>query len=264
MAKNILDTILEAKRHEVATRKKETLQAVLEARAREARPRGFFDALSAPGPRGANIIAEVKRASPSKGDLFPDCDPAALAKSYQKGGAAALSVLTDEQFFKGSEKDLALAREAVSLPVLRKDFIVSLYQVYETAAMGADAMLLIVAALSDSFMADALALARSLGLDVLVEVHSEEEMERAINLGARLVGVNNRDLTTFVTDIRTTARLAEMLPPDRVAVCESGIRTREDVVQILEAGVFNFLIGETLVVSRGPEAKLNELLGGEG
>lgn len=258
---SLLDRILAAKQEEVAMRQRRFPRAALQSMAQQHARREFIAALQSPGPLGVNVIAEVKRASPSKGELMADCDPAALSSAYEKAGAACLSVLTDEIFFKASPGDLKAARSAVTLPVLRKDFIVSLYQVYESAAMGADAILLIAAALSDAFIKDALALAKSVGLDVLLEVHNEAEMERAVASGASLIGINNRDLTRFVTDIQTTLRLAPLLPEDRAAVCESGIRTRKDVVRIRNGGVFNFLIGEALVTSKKPGAKLAELLG---
>ena len=172
-----------------------------------------------------------------------------------------MSVLTDQKYFQGSSEDLKAARAACSLPVIRKDFIVSSYQIYEAAVMGADAILLITRALTLNFMQQALALCEDLGLDALVEVHSEEELDQAGKAGAKLVGVNNRDLKTFATDIETTIRLRERMTPDQVAVCESGIKDRADIQRVMDAGVFNFLIGETLVRSGDPVQTIQELTG---
>lgn len=207
------------------------------------------------------LIAEIKRVSPSKGPLRPDLNPAALAQAYARGGAAALSVLTDAPFFGGSLEDLAAARKAVSLPVLRKDFIVSEYQIYEARAAGADAVLLIVRAVSPAFLRDALALCEALKLAALTEVHDETELETALACGARIVGVNNRNLQTFETNLETSIRLRSQIPKDRIMVAESGIRDRCDVQRLQAAGIFNFLIGESLVRAPDPEAAVRGLLG---
>lgn len=259
---DFLQTILAAKRDEIARSRGRVPEATVRTKA-EARTdfRSFFGVLRTPGPFGANIIAEVKRASPSKGPIRADLDPALLVQSYQAGGAAAVSVLTDQGFFSGSPEDLQAARAAIGLPVLRKDFVLSIYQIYEAAAMGADAVLLIVRALSKEFMRDALALCQEIGLSALVEVHSEAELEPAIECGARLVGINSRDLATFQTDLTTIARLRRLLTADQVAVGESGITGREDMLRLLDAGVHNFLIGESLVRAPDPEALLRDLLG---
>ncbi|ACL03136.1 Indole-3-glycerol-phosphate synthase [Desulfatibacillum aliphaticivorans] len=259
---DILKVILEHKKLEVeACRTKVSEEALAEMAKADRQRRYFMQSLSQPGPFGANIIAEVKRASPSKGIIREGLDPAVQAQAYEKGGAAAMSVLTDNKFFQGSNDDLKAARAACSLPVIRKDFIVSLYQIYEAAVMGADAILLITRTLTVEFMQRALALCKELGLDALVEVHSEEELDQAGAAGAKLVGVNNRDLKTFVTDIETTIRLHKRMTADQVAVCESGIKDRADIQRVMDAGVFNFLIGETLVRSDDPAATIRELTG---
>lgn len=259
---DFLETILAAKREEVARSEIRVSEAALRAQAEQRTDfRGFGRALARPGAFGANIIAEVKRASPSKGPIRADLDPAALAESYETGGAAALSVLTDERFFCGGPEDFRAARAAVQLPVLRKDFIVSTYQIFETAALGADALLLIVRALSQAFMRDALALCAEIGLDALVEVHSEAELESALACGARLIGINSRDLATFRTDLETIVRLRRLLSDDQAAVGESGISGRKDIEYLLDAGVHNFLIGESLVRASDPAARLRVLLG---
>lgn len=254
---NFLDTILTAKRAEIARSKVRVPLAHLErlAAARPDKPRGFADALLKPGVR---IIAEIKRASPSLGDIRPDLDPAATARAFAEGGAAALSVLTEPAYFKGSQNDLREARSAVSLPVLRKDFIVDPYQVYETAASGADAMLLIVRIVDDALLHRLYALARELGLDVLVEVFNEQEAERANALGARLVGINNRDLARFQTDVTHAARLAHHLRPGATAIALSGIRSADDIRSNLSAGLRCFLIGEALVRQPDPVATLSD------
>jgi indole-3-glycerol phosphate synthase len=261
MPNDILDRIVAAKRAEVAAARQEVslkrLRQAAEAR-RDVRP--FGNALKTPGPSGVNIIAEVKRASPSKGVIRTGLDPGALAASYAAGGAAAISVLTEKNFFLGSPQDLQRTRSAAPLPVLRKDFIVSDYQVYESAAMGADALLLIVRILSETELAELAALAASLGLAALVEVYSEQDLESAGRAGARLIGINNRNLKSFDTDLGHTLRLVPLLGPDQVAVAASGIRTREDIQRYLAHGVFNFLIGESLVRSENPATFLKDLM----
>ncbi len=259
---DILTAILNHKKEEVAACRKRISEETLARKAGTARQRRFFmESLSRPGPFGANIIAEVKRASPSRGLIKPGLDPATQAQAYEKGGAAAVSVLTDNKYFQGSPDDLQAARAACSLPVMRKDFIVSLYQIYEAAVMGADAILLIAGALTVDFMRQALALCRRLGLDALAEVHSEEELDQAGEAGARLVGVNNRDLKSFVVDLNTTIRLRKRMTSDQIAVCESGIKDRNDIQKMLDAGIFNFLIGETLMRSDDPAQTIRELAG---
>jgi indole-3-glycerol phosphate synthase len=209
-------------------------------------PRGFAAALRR---ETIALIAEVKKASPSKGVLIADFDPVRLASGYADGGAAAVSVLTDEDFFQGSLAHMRAVRETVSLPVLRKDFVIDPYQVYEGRAAGADAMLLIVAALEDAHLAKLHALICELGMAALVEVHDEAEMERALSIGATLIGVNNRDLRTFKEDLQTTGRLARLVPQSVTLVAESAIRTPEDVRRMGEAGAHAVLVGEGLLKS---------------
>lgn len=262
MKSDFLSKILDAKNLEVDEARKKIPEVRLMVESRKPREkRSFFDKLSTPGKFGANIIAEVKRGSPSKGPIRADLDPAELASAYERGGAAALSVLTDRNFFMGGPEDLKSARSAVRLPVLRKDFIVSTYQIYEAAVMGADAVLLIVRALSPEFLRACLDLCRDLGLDALVEVHSEAELKEATHAGAKLIGINNRDLTTFKTDIQTSIDLSRMLEQNQVAVAESGISDRAQIERLLDAGIWNFLIGESLVRADDPAALLRKLLG---
>jgi len=262
MPNDILDRIVAAKRVEVAAARREVplkrLREAAEAR-RDIRP--FGDALKAPGPSGVNIIAEVKRASPSKGAIRAGLDPAGLAAAYAAGGATALSVLTEANFFMGSPADLMLARAAIPLPVLRKDFIVCDYQVYESAAMGADALLLIVRILSEAELADLIGLAAGLGLTALVEVYAEADLQAAGRAGARLIGINNRNLASFDTDLGHTLRLLPQLRPEQTAVAASGIKTREDIRRYQQQGVLNFLIGESLVRSENPAGFLKMLKG---
>jgi indole-3-glycerol phosphate synthase len=262
MSNDILERILEAKRTEVAAaRRKVPLSRLREEAEARRDPRPFSDALKAPGPSGVNIIAEVKRASPSKGVIRADLDAAGLAAAYAAGGAAAVSVLTEQRFFRGSPQDLQQARAAAPLPVLRKDFIFCDYQVYESAAMGADAVLLIVRILPEAELADLIHLASGLGLAALVEVYSEADLDLAGRAGARLIGINNRNLQSFDTDLGRTLRLLPLLQPEQVAIAASGIRSREDIQRYQANGVFNFLIGESLVRSQTPAAFLRYLRG---
>jgi len=262
MGVNILDRIVAQKRAEVAEAKKAVPAADLEQRARARTDvRSFSKALAQPGPHGINIIAEVKRASPSKGVIRADIDAAEYARRYESAGAAAMSVLTDEGFFRGSFNDLRSARETTHLPVLRKDFIISSYQVTESVALGADAILLIVRILSEHQLKEYLYLSRELQVDALVEVHSQEELDIASKAGARLIGVNNRNLDVFKTDINTSIRLAQRFEPQQTGVAESGIHSREDILKIRAAGIFNFLIGESLVRADDTRGFLKNLLG---
>jgi len=259
---NILQQIVEYKKQEIAEAKKRLPESELRGQAfsrRDRRP--FFKSLEMPQAAGINVIAEIKRASPSKGMIRPDLDVAKYASDYQLGGASALSVLTDSRYFKGSVQDLQKARKNTLLPVLRKDFIISSYQIYESLAMEADAVLLIVRILSNQQLKDYIDLCKEIGMDVLVETHSKEEIKTAALEGAKLIGINNRNLSSFKTDIETAARLASLLSPDQVAVAESGIQSREDIEKLMDAGISNFLIGESLV--RAPDAKafLQTLLG---
>ena len=244
-----LDRILEFHRQRAAADDRRLGPLVEQARSLPP-TRGFRQALI--DADGLAVIAEVKRRSPSKGDLAPDLDPADLARRYQAGGATCLSVLTDGQFFGGSSQDLAAARAAVSLPVLRKDFAVSAHDVADARLMGADCVLLIVAALDDAELADFAGLAREVGLDVLVEAHDEAEIERALAVGADLVGVNQRDLISFEVDTARAVRVAASLPAGVVRVAESGITGPEDAAALHRAGYHAILVGESLVRSGDP------------
>jgi indole-3-glycerol phosphate synthase len=257
---SFLADILERKRREVAERRQQIPASVLSARA-GAQPatRGFGQALS---PRGGplRIIAEVKRASPSLGSIRPDVDPVALAKRYQAAGAAGISVLTDGPGFGGSLEDLTRVRASVSLPILRKDFILDGYQLLEARAAGADAALLIVAALTPSLLSELLSAAAELGLDILVEVHDRIEVERALTAGATLIGINNRNLSTFEVDLATSEALLPEIPASVRAVAESGVRGRAEAARLRLAGAANLLVGEALVRAPDPEALVAELL----
>ena len=243
---SILDRIVDSKKAEVAAAMRDVPLAALKSRiAAPWTPRGFASRMARPG--GVNIIAEIKRASPSKGDIAPDLNAADCARAYEAGGAAALSVLTDGPFFKGSLDDLAAARAATRLPVLRKEFIVDPYQVYEARAAGADAVLLIVRILPPQLLEALLALAQRLGMDALVEIHAAEELNVARTAGARLIGINNRNLATFDTCLDTASELARRFLPGEVPVAASGIGDRRDIELNLRAGIRNFLIGESLV-----------------
>ncbi len=259
---NILQQIVEHKKRQVAEAKNRLSENKLRgqiAANKERRP--FFKNLKIPQEAGINVIAEIKRASPSKGIIRPDLDVVKYASDYQLGGASALSVLTDSRYFKGSVQDLKKARKNTSLPVLRKDFIISSYQIYESSAMEADAVLLIVRILSSRQLKDYIDLCAKIGMDVLVETHSKEEIEAATMAGAKLIGINNRNLSSFKTDVETAARLASLLSPDQVAVAESGIKSREDIEKLKDAGIQNFLIGESLVRAPDARAFLRALLG---
>lgn len=258
---NKLDEICATKREEIAARK--TLATVndLDASAREqSSPRGFRAALDAKSGSSYALIAEIKKASPSKGLIRADFRPAEHAVAYERGGAACLSVLTDAPYFQGHEDFLADARRACALPVLRKDFMVDPWQVAESRAIGADAILIIVAALDDVLMAEIESAAIERGMDVLVEVHDETEMARAARLKSRLIGVNNRDLKTFRTDIGTTERLAPLAPQGTLLVGESGINTHADCERLSLSGVRTFLVGESLMRQDNVEAATRALL----
>lgn len=257
---NILDKIVERKIETVTAAIRKTPESVLREHSQNREDyRPFFERLKTCSPGGANIIAEIKRASPSKGEIRPDLDPVAYARAYEQGGAACLSVLTDQPFFMGSDEDLTRARAAVSLPVLRKDFTISTYQIHEAAALGADAVLLIVRILTRRQLQEYLALCRELKLDALVEIHTEADMEIADWAGAQLIGINNRNLRSFDTDTQHAIRIAKQLSPDQVAVAASGIKTPADVRESCQAGLWNFLIGESLVRSDAPAEFLRSL-----
>ena len=251
-----LDRILEQHRATAADDPAPIEELLDEARA-QPRPRGFRAALEASSDLA--VIAEVKRRSPSKGDLRPGLDPAELAVAYARGGAAALSVLTDEQWFGGSAADLHSAREAVELPVLRKDFTVDPRDVVRARIMGADAVLLIVAALDDFELMDFHAIAGELQLDVLVEVHDEDELERALRVGADLIGVNQRDLVTFEVDTERAVRVGRSIPAEVLRVAESGIGGAEDARRLAESGFHAVLVGESLVTSADPAGSVADL-----
>jgi indole-3-glycerol phosphate synthase len=224
--------------------------------------RGFGDCLQASIEAGrAGVIAEIKKASPSRGVLREQFDPGEIARSYERGGASCLSVLTDVDFFQGADAYLQQARAACSLPVLRKDFMIDPYQVYEARVLGADCILLIVAALDDVMLNELYQLAGHLGMDALIEVHDESELERALWLDATLIGVNNRNLRTFETSLATTLDLLERIPAGRLVVTESGIHTREDVALMRSRGVNAFLVGEAFMKADEPGEKLAELFG---
>lgn len=259
----ILDDILAHKRQEVAAQKQRVDMDTLVANISASNdvPRGFMKALQARVAIGGTaVIAEVKKASPSMGVIRASFDPVAIAESYAAAGATCLSVLTDEKYFQGSGRYLRLIRAAVGLPLLRKDFIVDEYQIVEARALGADAILLIVAALSDDELAAFTRLAHDLGLDVLVEVHDEAECERALKLPLRVIGVNNRNLHDFSVSLDTTRRIKAMVPPDYLVVSESGIHTRADIDALQADGVSTFLVGGALMQADDPGAALAALL----
>ncbi|MFS8137026.1 MAG: indole-3-glycerol phosphate synthase TrpC [Thermomonas sp.] len=258
---DILKRILARKVEEVAERSARVPLAELQARMADASPtRGFADAVVARIAAGQSaVIAEIKKASPSKGVIRADFNPAAIARSYEVGGAACLSVLTDVDFFQGSDVYLQQARAACSLPVLRKDFVVDAYQLHEARLLGADCVLLIVAALDDRQLSEFAFIAEDLGMDVLVEVHDLDELERALPVPARLLGVNNRNLRTFEVSLDNTLALKDVVPADRVLVTESGILAPNDVALMRGAGVNAFLVGEAFMRAPDPGTALRQL-----
>jgi indole-3-glycerol phosphate synthase len=256
----ILEQILRSKRDEVAHRQEACPIRAMQARAVSAAPaRDLCAALRAPG---VSLIAEVKRASPSKGLLCakPSFDPAMLARTYQANGAAAISVLTDGPFFQGDLEHLSMVRDSVELPVLCKDFVLDPYQVYEARAAGADALPLIIAALSDAMLESLYRLGGELGMDALIEVHDAAEMERALRIGPRVIGINNRNLATFQVDLETTARLRPLVPDGIVVVAESGVHSRADVLRLADMDVDAVLVGEALVTAADVGQKVRELV----
>jgi indole-3-glycerol phosphate synthase len=255
----ILERIVEAKRKEVAALKEMTPIDQLEDAIGNLLPvRDFRGAIS---NARCSIIAEVKRSSPSKGRIREEFDPVQIATLYQNNGAHAVSVLTDEAFFEGKGAYLSGIKKSIDLPLLRKDFVIDSYQIYETRFLGGDALLLIASLLEQGQLQEYIELSATLGLAPLVEVHTREELDKALAAGAEIIGINNRDLKTFSTDIKTTLTLAPLIPRDRIVVTESGINTREDIEQLMGAGIHCFLIGEVLMRAEDIGGKLRELLG---
>lgn len=261
---DILKKIMHRKAEEIAARTERVPLPRLERAAAAADPpRGFVDSMAAKVAAGeAAVIAEIKKASPSKGVLRESFEPAEIAAAYARGGAACLSVLTDRDFFQGSDDYLKQARAACSLPVIRKDFIIDPYQVYEARAIGADCILLIAACLDDARLAELNGLAHDLGMDVLVEVHDAGELDRALAVPGRLIGINNRDLRSFHISLETTLDLLGSVPADRLLVTESGIHHREDVQRMRAHGVHAFLVGEAFMRAEDPGAELHRLFAG--
>jgi indole-3-glycerol phosphate synthase len=262
MQKNFLKQIIENKKNEIAESRQKICENDLSKEAMQPRNRRSFQkALSTANPSDVRIIAEIKRASPSKGVFRMKLNSADMAKTYEDAGAVAISVLTDQTFFHGSETDLKAAHHHTRLPVLRKDFIISPYQVFEASAWGADAVLLIVRILSKKMLRELLSLCHEIGLDALVEVCSPEEIDTASNAGAHIIGINNRDLKTFRTDIQRAIQMAPLLGPHQIPVVASGIGSRMDIEKNLGAGLNNFLIGEHLVCAKNPKERMRLLMG---
>jgi indole-3-glycerol phosphate synthase len=256
----ILDEIIAYKKEELAGTKLRVPLADVRSRAADAGPaRGFGRALAA--GKGIRLIAEVKKASPSKGVIRPDFDPVGIAGAYERSGAACISVLTEQKYFQGSLGYLGAIRQAVGLPLLRKDFIVDPYQIFEARAAGADAVLLIAACLERRRLEDYLGIAAEAGLDVLVESHTARELDASLSAGAAIIGINNRDLSSFAVSLETTFAMLKDIPDDRTVVSESGIGTRDDVARLERAGVDAILVGESLMRERDIEKKVKELLG---
>ena len=259
---DVLTRICKEKREHIVQSMAVCSRTEVEARAQAASvPRGFVKKLRSALERGEyGLIAEIKKASPSKGLIRSDFDPASLARAYEKGGACCISVLTDVPYFQGSDEDLISARNAIDLPVLRKDFMLDPYQIVETRALGADCVLLIMAALKDSKAAELMAVAREWGMDVLVEVHDTEEMKRALKLESDLIGINNRNLKTLEVDISMTERLAPMVPENSIIVSESGLYTPVDLARMADTGARCFLVGESLMRQENVQAATSDLL----
>jgi len=257
MPKTILDKIVADKKQEVGQKKRSVPLSLLKERIAQQKPLDFAAALRGNGLR---LIAEVKKASPSKGLLCPDFKPVEMAQTYERNGAAAISVLTEEKHFQGSLEHLAAIREKVNIPLLRKDFIFDEYQVYESAAYGADAILLITAILSEEKLEEFLTLSDNLRLDCLVEVHNEDELCKALLAGAEIIGINNRDLGTFKVDTNTTRRLRMLIPAEKIVVSESGINNKDDIKKMKECKVNAVLVGEALVTAKDIPTKMKELM----
>jgi indole-3-glycerol phosphate synthase len=258
---NALENICDDKRRHIAERKTHRPMSQLVAAAERATPpRGFAAALFAASVSGYGLIAEIKRASPSKGLIRNDFNPASLARAYQAGGAACLSVLTDRPYFQGADEHLLAARAAVHLPVLRKDFMLDPYQIVEARALGADCILLIMAALDDDMARELENVAMGHGMGVLIEVHDEQELDRALRLRSRLIGINNRNLKTLKTDTKTTKSLAGKLPTDRLLICESGLNSADDLADMAKVGARCFLIGEALMRQADVEKAVSDIL----
>ena len=257
----ILAKILAHKEKEIAEKQTRVTFDQMKEWSKEGDAKRPFEAMlrGAASANKAGVIAEIKRASPSKGIIREDFDPMAIARSYQFGGATCMSVLTDNEFFKGGGPVLELARKACSLPALRKDFIIDPFQIYESRVLGADCILLIVAALDDAQLASLYELAKEQNMDVLIEVHDEDELKRALTLNPTMLGINNRNLHTFDVDLNITLRLKEMMPSDCLVVTESGIHTSEDIEMMQSNGVNSFLVGEAFMRAADPGAKLKEL-----
>lgn len=260
---DILKKILDKKAEEIARRRTGmTIDNLEEIAGGVEGPRGFYNALQSKVlAKKPAIIAEIKKASPSKGVIREDFNPIAIGQDYAMNGAACLSVLTDKEFFQGSEVYLQMVRERCPLPVLRKDFMIDPYQIYEARALGADCILLIAAALEDGQMHELSDTATKLGMDVLVEVHNAEELQRALTLDTKLIGINNRNLRTFETSLQTTLDLKADVPADRLIITESGIHTHEDVQLMLDNGIYTFLVGEAFMRAESPGQKMRELFG---
>jgi indole-3-glycerol phosphate synthase len=258
---DILQKILAKKVEEIASRKQRMSISDLEDIAQGVeRPRGFYKALQAKvSAKKPGVIAEIKKASPSKGVIRENFQPITIGLDYAMNGATCLSVLTDKEFFQGAEANLQMVRERCPLPIIRKDFMIDPYQIYESRALGADCILLIVAALGDAQMHELSDTATKLGMDVLVEVHGADELQRALTLDTKLIGINNRNLRTFDTALQTTLDLKSAVPTDRIVITESGIHTQEDVQLMLDNGIYAFLVGESFMRAESPGQKMREL-----
>ena len=261
MGTDFLHQIVEYKKQSVKHQKqKRSERSLWDEAENKLKRRPFIKKLETPTSDTIHVIAEIKRASPSKGDIRPDLDPSALASAYEHGGASAISVLTEEHWFKGSINDLKAARNATLLPILRKDFIISSYQIYESAVIGADAILLIVRILSDNQIKEYLDLCETLRLDALVEIHTLKDIKKISGTSARLIGINNRNLSSFDTDIDRAIELVSCLENNQIPVAASGIRSRKDIEKTINAGINHFLIGESIVKSENSEQFIKSLI----